>query len=86
MREQLASRWGIREQKRICWHAKPAATDESLYKQPVKPTAQVGTISLQTISCRSTGLPGVSAQAKLGYGFSVINSETETRAQIQMQG
>ncbi len=78
MREQLASRRGIREQKRICWRAKPAATAESLYKQPVKPSAQVGTISPQTISRRSVDLPGAAAQAKLGCGFSVINSETET--------
>lgn len=53
MREQLASRRGIRELKRICWRAKPADTAESLYKQPIKPSAQVGTISPQTISRRS---------------------------------
>lgn len=45
MQEQLASRRGIREQKRICWRAKPAATAEGLYKQPIKLSAQVGTIS-----------------------------------------
>lgn len=93
MREQLASRRGIREQKRICWRVKPAATDESLYKQPVKPSAQVGTLTHQTISRGFIGLSGAAAQTKLGGSFSVINSGTETHdgggrqcAQIQMQG
>jgi len=67
--EQLASQRGMREQRRICLSAKPAATDESLYKQPVKPSAQVGTISPQTI------LPGATAQAKLGRSFSVFSSK-----------
>lgn len=69
MREQLASQRGITEQRRIRWREKPEATDESLYKQPVKPCAQVGTIPLQTISSCSTGLPGAAAQAKLICGF-----------------
>lgn len=78
--EQLASRRGITEQKRICWRAKAAATAESLYKQPIKPSAQVGTISPQTISRRSDDLPGAAARATktTGCGFSVINSGTET--------
>ncbi len=50
MQEQLASWRGIWGQKRICWHATPAATAECLFKQPIKPSAQVGTISPQTIS------------------------------------
>lgn len=76
--EQLASWWGIREQKRICWDGKPGATNECLYKQPVKRSAQVGTISPRTILHHSAGLPGAAGRAKLGCGFSVINSEVET--------
>lgn len=78
MWEQLASRRGMREQRRICLSSKPAATDESLYKQPTKPSAQVGTVSPQTIWHRFTNLPGDAAQTIVGCGFSVIKCKSET--------